>query len=561
MKKEKKYLIKGSIRYDDDLSKRANLLYDHPDNERAGKNDENTSVLKKRLLSTQEQNHLRNLIREDEIPVIIEPVIIPIEPYSAENNPITDEPEVIVQKKIQAPKISPAERIDYINKPAKQIPKLGGLGVNTTEANAQDIEMKVKPKKVYPEEYEVIGNVKYPKMPEDSQIQMLKKKAKQELFDIEKERFLVHGKNFGAEALMLGSALIPMATGLRLGGGLINAAKPYMGKKIAEELVSGTISGGLSGGLYGLGESLENNKSLVKGTLAGATAGLGSGLFLGLGSGYLSRIADTALIKNVNLDLPKTDKQLLKYKKRQDNYYSDYIEGLAEERENAAWNRLRPKKENKDNQNKNKNKGKENIPKKPNFKVKNVARLYRNNIGAYSKIPINDSDIYAAIHKPNLDLKIAYTRFGWRYDNYYELTPDSIKSAEEFVRVFRENQSKMGYEAAQVFEYSVENYKDMKLFLSEYGTSGFAVKSDGDIVSVFSTAQGSGHSLIELAIQNGGNKLDCFDTYLPDFYAQHGFIQVRDEPWLEEKMPANWDKKAFKQYNKGEPKVIYLKLE
>ena len=100
----------------------------------------------------------------------------------------------------------------------------------------------------------------------------------------------------------------------------------------------------------------------------------------------------------------------------------------------------------------------------------------------------------------------------------------------------------------------------MRLFTAENGKSGFALKPDGDIVSVFSSETGSLAGLMKLAIQNGGNKLDCFDTMLPKIYKKFGFIEVDRVKWNEEYKPANWDKEFFKQWNNGEPDVVYMKL-
>lgn len=73
----------------------------------------------------------------------------------------------------------------------------------------------------------------------------------------------------------------------------------------------------------------------------------------------------------------------------------------------------------------------------------------------------------------------------------------SDKSARQFSEAItsaRESQGKLG---ASVFVYPEEDYRDMRLFLTEDGKSGFALKDTGeagitDIVSVFNTA-GSPH--------------------------------------------------------------------
>ena len=101
----------------------------------------------------------------------------------------------------------------------------------------------------------------------------------------------------------------------------------------------------------------------------------------------------------------------------------------------------------------------------------------------------------------------------------------------------------------------------MDLYLSEDGQSGIAVKPNGDIVSVFAgdnAPRGSGYTLMLLAIQNGGRQLDCFDTHLPDYYSLIGFKPVAKMKWDDEYIPEGWNKDNFKDYNNGEPDVVFM---
>lgn len=101
----------------------------------------------------------------------------------------------------------------------------------------------------------------------------------------------------------------------------------------------------------------------------------------------------------------------------------------------------------------------------------------------------------------------------------------------------------------------------MDLYLSEDGQSGIAVKPNGDIVSVFAgdnAPRGSGYTLMLLAIQNGGRQLDCFDTHLPDYYSLIGFKPVAKMKWNDEYIPEGWNKDNFKDYNNGEPDVVFM---
>lgn len=95
-----------------------------------------------------------------------------------------------------------------------------------------------------------------------------------------------------------------------------------------------------------------------------------------------------------------------------------------------------------------------------------------------------------------------------------------------------------------VHRYEPDEYAQMKTFLHPDKKSGFAVKPDGDIVSVFSTEKGRGDQIVNHAKNVGGTKLDAFDGYLPKLYGKHGFKEYKRE--------ANW--------TPGKADVVYMKL-
>lgn len=97
---------------------------------------------------------------------------------------------------------------------------------------------------------------------------------------------------------------------------------------------------------------------------------------------------------------------------------------------------------------------------------------------------------------------------------------------------------------SSVHIYKPEEYAKMRTFLAPDKKSGFAIKSDGDIVSVFSTEKGRGDGIVPQAIKAGGKKLNAFDGYLPKFYARHGFREIRRE----------------KNWAPGQPDVVYMSL-
>jgi len=112
---------------------------------------------------------------------------------------------------------------------------------------------------------------------------------------------------------------------------------------------------------------------------------------------------------------------------------------------------------------------------------------------------------------------------------------------------------------AQVELKSAEELSGARLFRTENG-SGFAIKPDGDIVSVFQSGNETGKvgmSMMQAAIEAGGTKLDAFDTFLSGMYETVGFRPVARLPWSDANAPKGWDKNTFKKFNNGEPDVIF----
>jgi hypothetical protein len=111
---------------------------------------------------------------------------------------------------------------------------------------------------------------------------------------------------------------------------------------------------------------------------------------------------------------------------------------------------------------------------------------------------------------------------------------------------------------AAVYVYPTEDYAKMRLFLTEDGKNGFALKPDGDIVSVFSSGGGTVHAMMELAVEQGGTKLDAFNTVLPKLYGLSDFVEVGRDPWNDEYKPDDWDYEVFKDFNNGRPDIVYM---
>ncbi len=161
-----------------------------------------------------------------------------------------------------------------------------------------------------------------------------------------------------------------------------------------------------------------------------------------------------------------------------------------------------------------------------------------------------------ATYKPSTKLKNALAAAEAHAPVMHELGADG---AAAFRRAIQHSKDISTFGAA-VYVYDEADYAGMRLFVSADGNTGFALKGD-DIVSVFSfgaAPKGSVHGIMQLAVQEGGRRLDAFDTVLPDLYAVHGFRIAARMKWNDDYAPAGWDKKTFSKYNKGEPDVVFM---
>ena len=160
-----------------------------------------------------------------------------------------------------------------------------------------------------------------------------------------------------------------------------------------------------------------------------------------------------------------------------------------------------------------------------------------------------------AQYEPVDSFKTLVGQYGFQSPAFYEL---GGKNAKVYQQAIQKSKDASPYGAA-VYVYPEEEYADMRLFLTEDGKAGFALKGD-DIVSVFSGPphKGSANSSLQLAVQEGGRRLDAFDTVLPELYNVNGFQVVGRMKWNEDYKPDGWSKETFSPFNNGEPDVVYM---
>lgn len=114
---------------------------------------------------------------------------------------------------------------------------------------------------------------------------------------------------------------------------------------------------------------------------------------------------------------------------------------------------------------------------------------------------------------------------------------------------------------ASVAIYDESEYRSMRLFAVDDGKAGFALKGD-EIVSVYchndSVHRGSTPALMAAAVDEGGRRLDCFDTVLPKIYGDAGFVPVARLRWNDEYAPDGWHYPTYRRYNEGRPDVVFM---
>lgn len=120
-------------------------------------------------------------------------------------------------------------------------------------------------------------------------------------------------------------------------------------------------------------------------------------------------------------------------------------------------------------------------------------------------------------------------------------------------------QKDLGPVGPQVTVY--DDYAGKRLFLFDGGLSGFALDGD-DIISVFSvpgTAPAAAQRVMEVAVAEGGRRLDAFDTFLPRVYARAGFRAVATLPFNREFAPDGWDYSFMEEtFGDGDPDVVFM---
>ena len=135
---------------------------------------------------------------------------------------------------------------------------------------------------------------------------------------IDRENAKTMAKLYGGAALEIGSAAIPFGAGARAAGTAIKVLKPYLGKKIAQEVGTGLVSGALSGSVFGSGRGLMEDKNPL---LTAAQDMLLGGITGGAIGGAVGKVGKTVAGKKLN-----KIENLKDLRKAEKNYYKNYIQ-------------------------------------------------------------------------------------------------------------------------------------------------------------------------------------------------------------------------------------------
>ncbi len=139
----------------------------------------------------------------------------------------------------------------------------------------------------------------------------------------------------------------------------------------------------------------------------------------------------------------------------------------------------------------------------------------------------------------------------------HELSPtDSGVYREQMLELARKNPH-----AASVSVYDEDEYQQMRLLVTDDGKAGVALKGD-EVVSAFAHKDcahpRAARAMLRHATALGGRRLDCFDTVLPKFYADAGFVPVARLKWNDDYIPDGWDYDTFRRFNDGRPDVVFM---
>ncbi len=166
-----------------------------------------------------------------------------------------------------------------------------------------------------------------------------------------------------------------------------------------------------------------------------------------------------------------------------------------------------------------------------------------------------DTSLRGAFHVINENSRSALNKIGVTDNEFRETTgnPELFSFALESGKSSNEN-------GVMVDSHTADELRNEGAitFLAKDNMSGGAVMPDGNITAVFknskSKSRRAGVDIITTALENGGNKLDCYGKNLLSLYASLGFEPVARVKFNAEYAPEGWDFDKF-----GMPDIYVMK--
>ena len=135
--------------------------------------------------------------------------------------------------------------------------------------------------------------------------------------------------------------------------------------------------------------------------------------------------------------------------------------------------------------------------------------------------------------------------------------PDGVTTAtpEEFVAGVAEFAAANPAMGAFLTDHDPSELTDHTLLTTPDGNAGVAVSPDGDVQNLYNHdgPDGAGRTLLEAAIAVGGRTLDCYDGFLRELYADHGFRETGRMEFDPAYAPEGWDADRY-----GHPDVVFM---
>ena len=183
----------------------------------------------------------------------------------------------------------------------------------------------------------------------------------------------------------------------------------------------------------------------------------------------------------------------------------------------------------------------------------NVPATYTRTVGR-----VGPHDV-AAVHRPTPKAQAAFKQAGLSLPELHERQPGA-EAAREFHSAISAAKASHANGAA-VHAHDPQDCAGMRTFMTPDKGAGFALKGD-DIVSLFKHRKAPykdvADALLHAAVQNGGRRLDAFDTVLPHIYGRNRFKATSRMPWNDDYRPEGWDEKQFAPFNGGRPDVVHM---